>query len=190
MDQRISGKRVAILATDGFEQSELLGPKEGLEKEGAETTIVSNHSGEIKGWAEKDWGDSLPVDQTLEEARADDFDALVIPGGVINPDRMRTEEKAVAFVQDFFDQGKVIGAICHGPWLLVEADLVDGREMTSWPSLRTDIENAGGDWVDQEVVTDKGIVTSRKPDDIPAFTRKLVEEIKEGVHQRTGASLI
>ena len=178
----IQGKRVAILATDGFEQSELFGPKEALDQAGAKTTIVSVHPGQIKGWNEENWGQTLSVDMTVDQAKADDFDALMMPGGVMNPDKLRMNERAVDFVRDFFEQGKPVGAICHAPWMLVEADVVNGREITSWPSLRTDIENAGGDWVDQEVVVDGGMVTSRKPDDIPAFSRKLIEEIGEGIH--------
>lgn len=183
MTKEIEGKRVAILATDGFEVSELLGPKKYLEDAGAETTVVSIHAGEIRGWAEKDWGEGVTVDTTVEDARPDKFDALVLPGGVMNPDKLRMNEQAVAFVREFFVEGKTVGAICHGPWLLVEADVIDGREVTSWPSLRTDIENAGGNWVDQEVVVDGCLVTSRKPDDIPAFSRKLIEEISEGHHE-------
>lgn len=186
--QRLQGKKVAILATDGFEQSELLEPKRALDEAGAETVVVSLKPGEIKGWNEKNWGDSVPVDMTVEEADAADFDALMLPGGVMNPDTLRMNDSAVAFVQDFFESGKPVGAICHGPWLLVEADVVEDRTLTSWPSLITDIENAGGTWVDQEVVTDQGLVTSRNPGDIPAFSRKLIEEIVEGVHARSAGS--
>jgi protease I len=182
MNNTIQGKRVAILATDGFEQSELLGPKQALEQAGATTTVVSLHPGEIKGWNEQNWGQTVPVDITIDQANANDFDALMLPGGVMNPDKLRMNQQAVDFTRDFFEQGKPVGAICHGPWMLVEADVIEGREMTSWPSLRTDIENAGGNWVDREVVTDGGMVTSRMPDDIPAFCRKLIEEIGEGEH--------
>ena len=193
MAGKLSGKRVAILATDGFEQSELLEPRRVLDEAGATTSIVSPKEGEIKGWDEDNWGQRVPVDQTLDAASAEDFDALVLPGGQINPDKLRIEPKAVAFVRAFFEAGKPVGAICHGPWLLVEAEVAKGRRVTSWPSIRKDLENAGANWVDQEVVVDKGLVTSRKPDDLPAFTRKLVEEIGEGIHpeqaRKTGVSL-
>lgn len=182
MDSKINGKRVAILATDGFEESELIEPKKALESAGAQTTVVSLQRGEIKGWNKDHWGLSVPVQQTLDECSVDDFDALLLPGGVMNPDKLRTEPKAVEFVKDFFDEQKPVGAICHGPWMLVEADVAEGRTVTSWPSIQTDLENAGAIWLDQEVVTDRGLVTSRKPDDIPAFSRKLIEEISEGQH--------
>ncbi|MEA2553546.1 MAG: protease [Fimbriimonadaceae bacterium] len=184
---KLSGKKVAILATDGFEQSELFGPKKALEDAGAQTTIVSVKSGEIKGWNHQNWGDTIQVDKTVDEVSAEDFDALMLPGGVMNPDKLRMNEKAVDFVMDFFDDGKPIGAICHAPWLLIEADVVDGKTVTSWPSLRADLENAGANWVDQEVVVDNGMVTSRKPDDIPAFCEKLIEEIAEGIHESPGS---
>lgn len=179
----IQGKRVAILATDGFEQSELFGPKQALDEAGAQTTVISLHPGEIKGWNHDNWGDTCPVDMTVDQADAGEFDALMLPGGVMNPDKLRMNDKAVEFVREFFEQGKPVGAICHGPWLLVEADVVDGREVTSWPSLRTDLENSGANWVDREVVVDEGMVTSRNPGDIPAFSRKLIEEIGEGAHE-------
>ena len=184
-DKKLNGKKVAILATDGFEQSELMGPKKALEDAGAFTTVVSLHPGEIKGWSEQNWGQSVPVQVTVDQADVEDFDALMLPGGVMNPDKLRMDDNAVQFVRDFFDAGKPIGAICHGPWMLVEADVVEDTTLTSWPSLETDIENAGGTWVDEEVVTDNGIVTSRKPADIPAFSQKLIEEISEGVHSRS-----
>jgi protease I len=194
MNEQLNGKRVAILATDGFEQSELLEPQRLLSEAGAEITIVSLQPGQIKGWNEQNWGQSISVDQTVSQASAEDFDALVLPGGVMNPDKLRTDEDAVRFVRDFFEQGKPVGAICHGPWMLVEADVAEGRTVTSWPSLETDLRNAGANWVDQEVVTDEGLVTSRKPSDIPAFASKLIEEIQEGRHaeqsQRSGARLI
>jgi intracellular protease, PfpI family len=182
MERNIQGLRVAILATDGFEQSELLVPKAALEKAGADTKVVSLKSGEIKGWSKGDWGKSVKVDLTLEKAKADDFDALMLPGGVMNPDKLRNDEKAVAFVQEFVDSGKPIAAICHGPQVLIETGALRGRNMTSWPSLRTDMINAGAEWIDSEVVTDNGLVTSRKPDDIPAFNRKMIEEFAEGPH--------
>lgn len=183
MALRIQDKRVAILATNGFEQSELLEPKKGLEEAGAKVSIVSPERGEIKGWKEKNWGDAIAVDLSLDEARPEQFDALVLPGGVINPDQLRINEKAIAFIQHFVDAGKPIAAICHGPWTLIETGMVEGRRMTSWPSLKSDLKNAGADWVDEEVVTDRGLVTSRKPKDIPAFIKKTIEEIAEGRHE-------
>lgn len=194
-NRELNGKRVAILATDGVEQSELLQPREALQEAGALTKVVSPKAGKIKAWQHGNWGEEIAVELPLEEARADDFDALLLPGGVMNPDRLRTDARAVQLVKDFFAAGKPVAAICHGPWLLVEADVVRGRTVTSWPSLQTDLRNAGADWVDREVVTDEGLVTSRKLDDIPAFIRKMIEEFAEGVHrtqptvtQRPGAS--
>jgi protease I len=178
----LSGKRVAILATDGVEQSELTEPRQALTDAGAHPVLVSPNSGSIKAWQHDHWGDEIPVDMPLSEARADDFEALMLPGGVMSPDHLRMDMAAVQFVKDFFQAGKPIAAICHGPWLLVEAGAVTGRTVTSWPSLETDIRNAGGDWVDREVVSDQGIVTSRKPEDIPAFNRKMIEEFAEGMH--------
>src|SRR5439155_9119333 len=168
--------------TDGVEQVELIEPRKALDDAGAVTTVISPKGGSIKGWQHDHWGDEIPVDLALAEARADEFDALLLPGGVMNPDRLRTNRDAVAFVREVFQAGKPVAAICHGPWMLVEAGVVRDRTVTSWPSLQTDIRNAGGDWVDREVVTDEGLVTSRKPDDIPAFNRKMIEEIAEGVH--------
>jgi len=187
--EQLRGKRVAILATDGVEQVELIEPRKALDAAGARTAVVSLKSGSIKGWDHDHWGTTIPVDQTLDDARADQFDALMLPGGVMNPDHLRQNERAVQFVRHFFETGKPVAAICHAPWLLVEADVVDGRTVTSWPSLRTDIRNAGGNWVDREVVTDQGLVTSRKPDDIPAFNRKMIEEFAEGVHEEQAASV-
>jgi protease I len=178
----LNGKRVAILATDGVEQVELTEPRKALDDAGATTIVVSPKEGKIKAWQHDHWGDEIPVDRALSEANPADFDALMLPGGVMNPDHLRTDKQAVQFVKAFFQVGKPVAAICHGPWLLVEADVVRNRNLTSWPSLQTDIRNAGGDWVDREVVTDMGLVTSRKPDDIPAFNRKMVEEFAEGVH--------
>lgn len=186
MADRIEGKRVAILATDGFEQSELIEPKRALDEAGAITTIVSIKSGEIKGWNEKDWGESIQVDRTVEECSADEFDALMLPGGVMNPDKLRVNERAVQFCRGFFESGKPVGAICHGPWLLVEADVVQNRRVTSWPSIKTDLQNAGAKWEDSECVVDDGLVTSRNPGDIPAFSSKLIEEIGEGKHAHNG----
>ena len=188
--QQLQGKKVAILATDGVERVELTEPRKALDAAGARTVVVSPKSGSIKGWEHDHWGDSITVDQSLDDARADQFDALMLPGGVMNPDHLRQNERAVQFVRSFFDAGKPVAAICHAPWMLVEADVVNGRTITSWPSLRTDIMNAGAEWVDREVVTDEGLVTSRKPDDIPAFSRKMIEEFAEGVHeaQRTTSS--
>ena len=178
----LKDKRIAILATDGFEQSELEVPRRALDDAGARTVLVSPNGGQITGWTEKNWGTAIAVDLLLEAARVDDFDALLIPGGVMNPDQLRTDPRAVDLVRRFFESGKPMAAICHGPWLLVEADVVRGRTLTSWPSLRTDIENAGGDWVDREVVTEDGLVTSRKPADLSAFCARMLEEFAEGQH--------
>lgn len=169
--------KVMILATDGFEQSELMKPKANLERAGIETTVVSLKPGTIKGWDQDDWGESVAVDQTLDDVSADDFDALLLPGGQINPDKLRMEESAIELIKDFDSAGKPIAAICHAPWLLAEANLVDGRTVTSWPSIRTDLMNAGADVVDREVVTDGNLITSRKPDDIPAFSKALIEKL-------------
>lgn len=182
MARNLSGKRVAIVATDGFEQSELAQPQRALEDAGATTEIVSLRAGTIRGWKEKDWGDEFTVDKTLAQANPGDYDALVLPGGVMNPDKLRTDQDAVAFVSRFFADGKPVGAICHGPWTLINAGVAKGRLMTSWPSLRQDLINAGARWTDEEVVVDHGLVTSRKPADIPAFSRKLIEEIAEAAH--------
>jgi protease I len=184
MPGKLEGKKVAILATDGFEQSELLEPRKALREAGAEAVIVSSKSGSIKGWNHTQWGDDVRVDMTLDQADPDEFDALMLPGGVMSPDRLRLNPKAVRFVQDFHAAHKPISAICHGAWMLIEADIVDGRRVTSWPSLKTDLRNAGANWQDAEVVCDKGLVTSRKPDDIPAFNKKMIEEFAEGRHER------
>jgi protease I len=175
-------KKIAILATHGFEESELSSPKAHLEKQGWIAHIVSPESGSIKSWAEKDWGKAYPVDQNLENTHASDYDALVLPGGVINPDQLRTNEKAIAFVKDFFAQHKPVAAICHGPQVLINAGVVEGRNLTSVNSISQDLKNAGAHWEDREVVVDNGLVTSRTPKDLPAFNSKLVEEIKEGKH--------
>jgi protease I len=180
----LDGLKVAVLVTDGYEPSELTEPVAALRGAGAETTIVSNHDGQITG---KTDADVATVDRTLDQVSAGDFDALLIPGGVKNPDVMRQEAKAVQLVREMFDAGKPIASICHGPWMLVEADVVRGRRVTSYPSLKTDLRNAGAEWVDEEVVTDKGIVTSRRPSDLPAFNAKMVEEFAEGTHERSTA---
>ena len=180
--------KVAILATDGFEQVELTDPKRDLEKAGAKVQVVSIKSGEIKGWEKTDWGKSVKVDTTLDEAKPGDYDILVLPGGQINPDKLRISEKAVAFVKEFAQSGKIVAAICHGPWTLIEAGVVDGKTMTSWPSLKTDLRNAGATWVDKEVVEDGNIITSRKPEDIPAFSRKIIEAASRSVQQLKVAS--
>jgi protease I len=185
--QSLNGKKVAILVEDGFEQIELTSPKEALEKAGAKTHIVSPKRDKVKGWEHTQWGQEFPVDVSLDKANANEYDALLLPGGVMNPDKLRTSKQAVQFVRSFFDQGKPVAAICHGPWILVEADVVNGRKMTSYTSIQTDLKNAGANWVDQEVVVDQGLVTSRKPDDLPAFNRKMVEEIAEGQHERQRA---
>lgn len=184
MADRLKGKKVAILVTEGFEQVELLEPRKALDAEGASTTVISPKTGKVKGWNMTEWAQEVAVDQSLDGAKAADFDALLLPGGVMNPDKLRVIPAAVHFAQEFVLAGKPIAAICHGPWLLVEAGAVEGRTLTSWPSLQTDIRNAGGNWVDREVVTDHGLVTSRKPDDIPAFNRKMIEEFAEGAHSR------
>lgn len=178
--QRLEGKTVAILVADGFEQIELTEPKKALEEAGAHTRIVSPVADRVQGWNHDDKADAFPVDTPLAQADLAQFDALLLPGGVKNPDTLRTLPEAVRFVQAFFDQNKPVAAICHGPWMLVEADVLQGRKLTSWPSLQTDIRNAGASWVDTEVVTDNGLVTSRKPDDLPAFNAQMVEEFSAG----------
>ncbi len=183
MARELEGKKVAILLTDGFEQVEMTEPRRALQEAGAETDLVSPKDGEVKGWNHTEWGDTFDVDVALEGARPEAYDALLLPGGVMNPDQLRMDERAVSFTRSFFESGKPVAAICHGPWTLVEADVVRGRTVTSWPSLRTDLRNAGAEWVDREVVTDHGLVTSRKPDDLPAFNRKMIEEFAEGVHE-------
>lgn len=188
MSSKLSGKRIAVLATDGFEQSELLEPLKALREAGATPEVVSPKSGRIRGWNHTDWGQEVDVDLELISADADEYDALVLPGGVMNPDHLRIDKRAVQFIKAFVDARKPIAAICHGPWPLIEAGGVKGRRMTSWPSLATDLRNAGAQWVDEEVVVNKGLVTSRKPDDLPAFNRKMIEEIAEGVHERAPKS--
>ena len=183
MANELKGKRVAIVATDMVEQVELVKPRKALEKAGAKTDLISIDPGEIQGFNHYDQADKFPVDRTIEEASADEYDGLLLPGGVGNPDTLRMDENVVSFVRDFFEQGKPVAAICHGPWTIVDAGVVRGRTLTSWPSLQTDIRNAGGKWVDEEVVVDQGLVTSRKPDDLPAFNDKMVEEFAEGTHE-------
>jgi protease I len=187
MADDLKGKKIAFLATDMVEQVELTDPWKALENAGAELELVSLKDGEIQGFDHYDKADRFKVDRTVEEANASDYDGLVLPGGVGNPDTLRQDENAVRFVRDFFEQGKPVGAICHAPWTLVEAGVVRGRRLTSFPSLQTDIRNAGGNWVDEEVVVDSGLVTSRKPDDLPAFDKKLIEEFAEGRHQEQSA---
>jgi protease I len=172
-----ASKRIAILATHGFEQSELQKPRDGLKEAGFHVDVISLESGRIKGWKGKDWGDEVAVDVVLDDASPDDYDALVLPGGVINPDTLRTKPEAVAFVKAFDTAGKPLAAICHGPWLLAECGAAKGRKLTSWPSLRTDLQNAGAHWQDAEVVVDAHVITSRKPDDIPAFTQAVIDSL-------------
>ena len=182
-EQRLNGKKIAILATDGVEQIELTEPRKALDEAGAETTLVSLKEGSILGFKHLDHGDTFEVEQTIDQASAEDYDGVVIPGGVANGDFLRADEDACNFVAAFAEQKKPIASICHGPWILVETGIVKGRTVTSWPSLKTDIRNAGGTWVDEEVHVDSGLTTSRKPDDLPAFNAKLVEEFCEGVHE-------
>jgi protease I len=191
MNHDLHGKTVAILATDGFEQSELEKPRAALQDAGAETKVVSIKKGKIKGWDKDHFGAAVAVDVTLKDADPEDYDALLLPGGVMNPDKMRMEPAAVKFVRGFFEAGKPVAAICHGPQLLIEADVVRGRRLTSYPSLKTDLKNAGATWVDEVVVNDQSLVTSRKPDDIPQFNAKMIEEFAEGVHagQRRGVAV-
>jgi protease I len=177
MSTQIKGKKIAILATDGYEQVELTDPRKNLEQAGATVDILSIKSGEIKGWDKTDWGASVKVDHLVSDAKPADYDALVLPGGQINPDKLRTDKDAVAFIKQFVESGKPVAAICHGPWGLVEADVVKGKTVTSWPSVHTDLKNAGANWVDKEVVQDGNLITSRKPEDIPAFSNKLIEAL-------------
>ncbi len=187
MSSLLSGKTVAFLATCGVEQSELQQPWDALKAEGANCVLVSIKDGEIQAFNHDKPADHFPIDKNVETESASSYDALILPGGVANPDTLRTHEKAVQFVKDFFSAGKPVSAICHGPWMLVEADVLKGRTITSWPSLKTDITNAGGKWVDEEVVVDNGLTTSRKPDDLKAFCRKTIEEIAEGRHAKQAA---
>jgi protease I len=188
MAQKLTGKIVAVVATDGFEQSELTEPRRALMEASAAVHVIAPHGGTIQGMRHHEKGDKVKVDKTFDQVRPEEYDALVLPGGVANPDALRVDQRAVNFVRAFTRNKKPIGAICHGPWTLIEADAVRGRKVTSWPSLKTDLKNAGAEWVDQEVVVDQGLVTSRKPDDIPAFSRKVIEEIQEGRHGRGHAA--
>ncbi|MEI9960700.1 MAG: type 1 glutamine amidotransferase domain-containing protein [Limisphaerales bacterium] len=182
MRTNLDGKKVAILATDGFEQSELEEPRAALDAAGAETYVVSPKSEVIQAWDKSHFGDTIKVDATLQDADSEDYDALLLPGGVMNPDKLRQFPEAVEFVRAFFEAGKPVAAICHGPQILIDADILRGRTLTSYPSIKTDLINAGAKWVDEKVVVDQGLVTSRKPDDIPAFNKKMIEEFAEGIH--------
>jgi len=184
MNAKLTGKKIAILVADGFEQVEMTEPRKALDDAGACTALISPAEGEVQGWNHDKPGEKFPVDVALDQAISDDYEALVLPGGVMNPDHLRMNKIAVKFVRSFFDAGKPVAAICHGPWTIIDAGAARGRTMTSWPSLQTDLRNAGANWVDREVVVDNGLVTSRKPDDIPAFNRKMIEEFAEGVHKQ------
>ena len=188
MADKLKNTRVAILATDGFERAELIEPRKALDAEGAQTQVISPKSGQIKAWEKDHWGDTVRVDIALGQANPEDFDALLLPGGVINADSIRMEPRAVEFVRAFVKGGKPMAVICHAPWILIEAEAVRGKKLTSWPSLKTDLKNAGASWVDEQVVTDNGLVTSRKPDDIPAFNKKMIEEFGEGVHAHAASN--
>jgi protease I len=181
--QQLAGKRVAIITENGFEEVELTSPLQALKEAGAHAQIVSPQSDKVKAWDHDHWSQELPVDVQIDSANPEDYDALVVPGGVLNPDQARTNEKCIAFVKHFLEAGKPVAAICHGPQLLIETGLLEGRTMTSYPSIKTDLKNAGVNWVDKEVVVDKGLVTSRSPKDLEAFNRKMLEEIAEGVHE-------
>jgi protease I len=188
MEQSLRGRKVAILVENGFEQVEMTEPRKALQGAGAETHLISPQPEKVKGWNHTEWGQEFPVEVTLQAARPEEYDALLLPGGVMNPDKLRMNREAVSFVKAFVSEGKPVAVICHGPWTLVEADVVNGRRLTSWPSLRTDLENAGAEWVDEPVVVDQGIVSSRKPDDIPQFNAKMLEEFREGRHQARQAA--
>jgi protease I len=187
MASNLNGKKIAILATDGFEQAELMEPRKALDQSGATTVVISLKAGEIKGWNAKDWGDKVKVDKALEDANPNDYDALVLPGGVINPDHLRMDPKAVNFVKQFVSTGKPVAAICHGPWTLIETGALKGKTVTSWPSLKTDLKNAGANWVDQQVVNDGQFIFSRNPDDIPAFSQAIIESVSKGARQHVAA---
>ncbi|MDB6121897.1 MAG: glutamine amidotransferase [Pedosphaera sp.] len=183
MNNDLNGKKVAILIENGFEQVEMTGPREALDQAGAETDIVSPSEKKVKGWDHTKWGRSFKVDVPLAEAKADEYDALLLPGGVMNPDKLRRNQQALDFVKSFFNAGKPVAAICHAPWTLIDAEVVRGRRMTSFHSVQTDLKNAGANWVDEEVVVDNGLITSRQPSDIPAFNQKIIEEFGEGIHK-------
>jgi protease I len=185
---QLQGKKVAILATDGFEQSELTEPKRRLEEAGATVDVIAPKTGKIRGWKFTNWGEEVKVDKALDKTSIEDYDALVLPGGVINPDKLRIEPKAVEAVRKFYATGKPLAAVCHGPWLLIEAGVIRGRRATSYKSIRTDMRNAGAEWVDEPVVVDQGLITSRQPDDLEAFTKKIIEEIREGRHTKRQAA--
>ncbi|MGN6385963.1 MAG: type 1 glutamine amidotransferase domain-containing protein [Verrucomicrobiota bacterium] len=187
--KELDGKKIAILVADGFEQSEMVEPRKALDKAGAKTVLISPNEEQVRGWTEGNWGKSFDVDLPLSAARPEDFDGLLLPGGVKNPDTLRMDSDAVEFVKEFFNSGKPVAAICHGPWTLINAGVVSGKKMTSYPSVSMDLKNAGADWVDEEVVVDHGLVTSRKPSDIPAFSKKFIEELREGRHDRKKSSL-
>jgi protease I len=189
MKTKLNGKKIAILVADGFEQVELTSPKEALEKAGAQTEIISPSDKTVKGWEETKWGKALRVDVPLKKAKPDDYDGLVLPGGIMNPDKLRQNEQALEFVRAFFDARKPVAAICHGPWTLIDAGVIKGRKVTSYHSIQTDLRNAGAEWVDEPVVVDNGLVTSRKPGDLPAFNRKMIEEFSEGIHDRSQRSI-
>jgi protease I len=187
MAGQLDGKRILILATNGFEQSELEVPRDRLKAAGAQVDIVSPEQGEIKGWDQKDWGRPVKVDKALSAAKADDYDAIVLPGGQINPDLLRVDKDALALIKAFYDAGKTVAAVCHAPWLLIETGIAKGRKMTSFASIKQDVINAGGQWEDSAVVTDNGVITSRNPGDLEAFSNKIIEEVREGRHQRRAA---
>jgi protease I len=192
MAHDLSDKRVAIVVANGFEQIEMTDPREALEAAGATTDLVSIEDDEVKGWNHTEWGDTFKVDVPIDEADPEDYDALLLPGGVMNPDKLRRDERVQRFVRTFFDEGKPVASICHGPWTLIDAGVAKGRRMTSYHSIQTDLKNAGVEWVDEEVVVDQGLVTSRNPDDLPAFDKKMIEEFAEGEHagqrEKSGAS--
>lgn len=190
MANELQGKKVAFIATEGVEQAELTGPWKAVEQAGGQPELISIDDGEVQAWNHFDKGDTFKVDRTIEEAQPGEYDGLVLPGGVANPDQLRTDENVVSFIREFAQSGKPIGVICHGPWTLIEAGVVADRKLTSWPSLQTDLQNAGATWVDQEVVVDQGLVSSRKPDDLPAFNAKLVEELAEGRHEQSAEKAI
>jgi protease I len=190
MANELQGKKVAFIATEGVEQVELTEPWKAVEQAGAQPELISIDDGDVQAWNHFDKGDTFKVDRTIEEAQPDEYDALVLPGGVANPDQLRADENVVSFIRTFAQSGKPIGVICHGPWTLIEAGVVEGRKLTSWPTLQTDLRNAGADWVDEEVVVDQGLVSSRKPDDLPAFNAKIVEEFAEGRHEESAQKAI